>query len=97
MCFKVYYLSVYVYTFFVFIVFLYRNGNQIIEMSVISQKKSQETNVYDWWMGEKFLVFFFLEQFDKKHMMPRKLVSHMLNTFYIFFSTLMDVLEIVSS
>lgn len=60
-------------------------------------KKPQETSISDQLMGEKFLMFFFLEQFDKKHMMPRKLVSHMLHTFYIFFSTLVDVLEIVSS
>lgn len=53
---------------------LYWNSNQIIEMSVILKKKKthnilqRQTNISDQWMGEKFLVFFFLEQFDKKHM-----------------------------
>lgn len=41
----------------------------------------RQTIISDEWVGEKFLVFLFLEQFDKKHMMTCKLLSHMPNTF----------------
>lgn len=55
--------------------FLYRNSSHSIETSLVSNREADQQ------LSEKFLVFFIVEWFDKKHMMTCKLLSHMPNTF----------------